>query len=117
MKKFAKVMSVVLAVMLVSVMFVGCVGSADKTAEKLEKKGYIVTNTPGLLKVESIVTGTKTEDGKIESVTVTYYKEVEDAKKAKEDADKAKKDSDDIVVKRSGKAVIVGTKKAVKVVS
>ena len=139
MKKFAKVLSVVLAVMLLSVMFTGCVAKADKTEAKLDKKGYTVTSTQssnlisksaaqakaalvGAAKVEDLVTGTKTEDGKVESVWVIYYKETADAKEMMENKDDLKKtfgsdDSDNIVVKRSGKVVIVGTKKAVKVVS
>ncbi len=137
MKKFAKVMCAVLAVALVTVLFTGCVLTAEKATEKLEKKDYTVVSTTsdnaaaaglkmlvGLLGAEDIVSGTKTEDGKTESVMIIYFKEKDDAKKMAEDKDAlmeklgVKEDKDnEIVMKQSGNAVVIGTKAAVKLVA
>ena len=137
MKKFAKVMGVVLAVALMSVLFTGCVLTAEKATERLEKKEYTVVSTAsdntaaaslkvivGLLGAEDIVSGTKVEDGKTEIVMVIYFKEKDDAKKIAEDKDalmkklNIKEDADnEIVMKQSGNAVVIGTKKAVKIVA
>ncbi len=140
MKKFAKVMGVVLAVALMSVLFTGCVLTAEKATEKLKDKQYTVISTQdsaalkaavGLAKLEDVVSGTKLEDGKTEGVIIFYYKEKDDAKKAKENEEQFKKDMKNImelcrveesednpfVFKQSGNAVVMGTQKAVKVVA
>ena len=130
----------VLAVALAAVMFTGCVLTAEKATEKLKKKDYTVVSTAdstalkglvGIAGLEDVVSGTKTEDGKVETVTIFYYKNKDDAKKAKENEEQFKKDmksimdllrieeSDDnpFVFKQSGNAVVMGTSKAVKVVA
>ena len=140
MKKFAKVMCTVLAVALLSVMFTGCVLTAEKATEKLKKKEYTVVSTQdsqllrtaaGLVGLEDVVSGTIVVDGKTETVTIFYYKEKDDAKKAAENEEQFKQDmkgvmsalnikeSDDnpFVFKQSGNAVVMGTKNAVKVVA
>lgn len=134
MKKFAKVFSMMLVVALAAVMFTGCVLSAEKATEKLKKKDYTVVSSAdsglgaavikaaaGVLKAEDIVWGAN-KDG--ETVYIVYFKEKEDAKKVAEDKKKLMKElkideskDDEIVMKQSGNAVVIGTKKAVKLVA
>ncbi len=148
MKKFAKVMGVVLAVALMSVLFTGCVLTAEKATEKLKKKEYTVISTvsesdgsilgdlgslvsKGTAKAiatatgaKDVVIGSKTEDGKTEIVYITYFENKDDAKKMAESKDEFMKkagiteDKDnEFVFKQSGNAVVLGTKKAVKIVA
>ncbi|MDR2201584.1 MAG: hypothetical protein LBP26_02300 [Clostridiales bacterium] len=139
MKKVSKILSVMLVMLFCLGAVAACVGDSDKTKEKLEKKDYKVQTYSGdalsafggmfaqmpgvgeLSKVEAYLMASKGE-GTDDMVTVIWFKETADAKEAykqakeslkkmeETDAEAAKK----MKVKRSGKAVISGTKDAVK---
>ncbi|MDR2202651.1 MAG: hypothetical protein LBP26_07875 [Clostridiales bacterium] len=121
MKKFTKIGAVILTALFCFGALAACVGKPDSTKEKLEKKDYVVVKLPalGIGGVETVLLATKDE----ESVTIFYYKETKDAKEFIKDKDKAiekakssglKADGDKIKVKRSGKAILIGTSKAIK---
>lgn len=132
MKKTLRLTSLALVLMMVLTLTSCVPGTAEKAKAKMEKKDYKVVEVSGdeveiamgflgIKGVTSYITATKTvenKDGKktIETVTALYFEKVEDAKSAmKKVEETAEKEKDeDYSVKRSGKVVYSGTKKAMK---
>ena len=117
MKKFAKITAVALVAIMALAVLVACgyPSDPDKAKEKLEKQGYevaVVKNPTSLGNVTATVTGIKSDEGKITTIAITYYKDADSAKeayeKAKKTLDDAKKEDKDIngSVSRSGNQVI-----------
>ena len=111
-KAIISVVAVVLLVAVLATVLVAC--NMDDYKKRLEKKDYFVTASEvDSDSIEWILNGTKKGSGlSIETVTVTKYKNSDDAKDAYEDAKENL--SDGWSVKRHGKIVVFGTKQAVK---
>lgn len=96
----------------------------DKAKEALEEKNYIVAKLPTstyeeLGGLETVVTGTKMNGLEVEeAIIIFYFESSKDASKAweeaKEEMSEGLKDEEDVVAKKSGKMIYVGTKQAVK---
>ncbi len=124
MKTFARMLSLVLVAVMLCAALVAC-AKPDKDPAEAEKKldaaGYDVTVLEGEEaemmdeNVKTIVFGQKDDD----YITIYYYEDKDDAKKIFNDLEAdAKADAEEldveIVCKRSGKMVYIGTKAAVK---
>ena len=121
MKKFSSVISLVLVAAMLCVSLVSCGGPAKDPADAkaaLEENGYLVVkvDTAILLPddVEATVLGTTDEN----YILITYY-ETSDAaeaawEKAQEDAKELEDEYENIVCKKSGKMIYIGTEQAVK---
>lgn len=126
MKKFAKVMALVMVAVMSLALLVSCAPNADpdKAVAALKKNGYTAAKVPAVLGVgglETTVTGTKTtedKDGnkKVETVTIMYYGSAEQAQKAYDNvkSENEKKDESDWTVAQSGKMIYFGTSAAIK---
>ncbi|MBO5286357.1 MAG: hypothetical protein J6B16_05615 [Clostridia bacterium] len=122
MKKALKLITLVVAMMLVSVMFIACVPSNPEKAEKkLKDAGYsvIVTEITDAMEsmsdeldgVSYVVYANKDDD----TVMIYYFEKGADAKDAydemKEEQEEAGDELKDFVIKKSGKAVVVASSK------
>ena len=134
MKKFAKVMAVVLVAVMSLALLVACGPNADpdKAVASLKKNEYAAgkdTLLAGTLKalgvadIDAVVKGTKSVKGddnktKIETVTIVYFKDSKAAEAAWEKlekyADDQKGDSKDWTVGQTGALIYWGTTAAVK---
>ena len=136
MKKFAKVMVLMLVVVMSLALLVSCAPNSnpDKAVEALKKNGYTggkdSTVVPALLTiaqvkgVDCVVSGTKTaedKDGnkKIETVTIVYFTSSDTANDAWEKmqkfSDEQNKDKNsDWTVAKSGAMIYYGTDAAIK---
>ena len=133
MKTFVKVLALSLVAVMMCAVLVSCGGpnkDPKKAAEALEEAGYTVTTLDkGLPEgYEATVTGVKLdlENETADFIVITYYsdKEVLNAEwdEAQETLEEGKEamaalygvEKDDIVVKKSGMMIYVGTKAAVK---
>ncbi|MBE6691206.1 MAG: hypothetical protein E7590_08020 [Ruminococcaceae bacterium] len=121
MKKFARILCLTLvAVMLVATLASCAAPNKDpkKAKAALEEEGYVVIlNDTALLlpdDVEATLSATNGDD----YIRITYYKESGDAKDAWKDAEdeikEMKEKDEDLIIKKSGKMIWVGTKAAVK---
>ena len=118
MKKFAKISAVVLVAVMALTVLVACGYPSDpeKAVAQLKKQGYDAVYVPGLT-TDGEILATKEKDGKLTTITITYYKNTDDAKsaydKAKAALEKSKDNDKDSGVKatvsRSGKQVISKT--------
>ena len=113
-KKVVLSVAVGLLLVMVAALCVACTPNSDKVKEKLEKKDYavIVTeiNADGL---EKTLIATKGLD---EAVTIGWFSDSKKRDEAYKEAKEQYKDNDNMKVVKKGKAVIVGTKNAVKLV-
>ena len=112
MKKFAKLITLVLVLVFAVAIFAGCApSSAEKAKAKMEKAGYVVVqvNSP-VADGDVVATITATRNLK-DTVVATWYKDSATAKKYYNDAVK-KEDKKDSVIKLSGKCVYVATSEA-----
>ena len=135
MKKFAKVMAVVLVGVMALALLVACgpASDPDKAIASLEKNGYTAGKDSVIIPialaglkvkgVETVISGSKTvKDGdksKLETVTVVYFTDSKAAKDAWEKVkgyaeDQKDKDSSDWTVKQSGAMIYWGTSAAIK---
>ncbi|MCH5151865.1 MAG: hypothetical protein J1F65_04315 [Clostridiales bacterium] len=137
MKKFAKIMAVVLVAVMALALLVSCgpASDPDKALAALKDNGYVLAaKNTGLLSltavevivgaergdVVAIVTGTKTDDdNKLQTITIWYFKDSAAANKAWDKAQQhanSEKDDDasDWVVAKSGAMIYYGTSQAVK---
>ena len=121
MKKFASVLSLVLVAAMLCVTLVSCGAPAKDPADAkaaLEEAGYVVVKVDTALllpdDVEATVLGTTTDN----YILITYYKTtdaVKDAwKDAQDEAAKLEEKYENIVCKKSGKMIFIGTEQAVK---
>ena len=121
MKKFVSIISLVLVAAMLCVSLVSCGGPAKDPADAkaaLEENGYLVVkvDTAILLPedVEATVLGTTDEN----YILITYY-ETSDAaeaawEKAQEEAKELEDEYENVVCKKSGKMIYIGTEQAVK---
>ena len=140
MKKFVRILALCLAALMLTVSLVACGAPAkdpDKAIEALEKDGYKAVKDdkllPGIFKIagyslDAVVSASKVETDKdgnksIEHVTIYYFADKENAKKAMAEVEKyasddkeaeETEDSNWIAPKQSGSIVYYGTKAAVK---
>ena len=139
MKKFARILALCLAALLLTVSLVACAVPAkdpDKALAALEEADYIVGKDTRILpaafalagyKLDAVVSGStlvedKEGDLMIEHVTIYYFADAENAKKAMEEvkkyADEDKEESDEgttwVAPKRVGNMIYYGTKAGVK---
>lgn len=131
MKNFVRMLSLALVAVLLGATLVSCFGfgapnaDPDKAEKALDEAGYMVAKIDneiavaaagkslGVDDLECVVTALADE----EAVAIYYFEEADDAKEAfkviKEKAEKQEEEYD-VVVKRSGKMVYMGTKQAIK---
>lgn len=133
MKKFAKILSLMLVVV-IAAMFVACAPASDpdKAVSALEKNGYTAAKdaniAPAALRlfgvsgVDCVVTGACAEEGKEGSVSIVYFSSSKDANAAwdkiqeyakDEKEDEGNEDSD-WQIKKSGKMVYWGNSNGIK---
>ncbi len=125
-KNIIKITALVLLAVMLCAMLVACGGpnkDPEKAKEALEDAGYtVVFNDGGLIGdhllpdgAEATLTAIKGDD---EYIAIVYYEDAEAAndawEDAKEDAEELKEEYEDIVYKKSGKIIYIGTKQAVK---
>lgn len=140
MKKFAKIAAVALVAIMALAVLVACgyPSDPDKTASKLEKQGYSqiktrVASYNALIKAEldgeavllglkagdivAVISGVKSDDGKYESISITYCKDADVAKtlyeKSQDSVDQSKEmlegmgyENINVKISRSGSQVI-----------
>lgn len=134
MKKFVSVLSLVLVAAMLCVSLVSCGGPAknpDDAVAALKDNGYTAAKdtiiVPAALKVagvdgvDAVISGTKTADDKLETVTVVYFTDKDAAATAFEKVEKYadenkddKAEESDWVVKQSGAMIYYGTAQAIK---
>ena len=121
MKKFVSIIAFVLVAVMLCATLVSCGAPAKDPADAkkaLEDNGYVVVkvDTAILLPkdVEATVLGTTTEN----YILITYYKTTDAVKdaweKAQEEAEKLEEKYENVVCKKSGKMIFIGTAQAVK---
>lgn len=121
MKKFVSIISLVLVAAMLCVSLVSCGAPAKDPADAkaaLEENGYAVikVDTAILLPddVEATVLGTTTEN----YIMITYYKSTDAVKsaweKAQDEAKALEGKYENVVCKKSGKMIYIGTEQAVK---
>lgn len=130
MKTFVKIIALALVTVFVCATLASCALMApnadpEKAEESLEKKGYKVTViddeytlgftslATGIKSLECVLTAAKDD----EAVAIYYFEDKESAETAWEKleklAEEAKEDEKDLVCKKSGKMIYMGTKKAI----
>lgn len=111
-KTIIAIVAVIALVAILGTILVAC--NMEDYQKRLEKKDYVVTaGKVDTDSVEWILNGTKKGSGlSIETVTITKYKNSDDAKDAYNNAKENLKDG--FKVKRHGKIVVYGTTQAVK---
>ena len=137
MKKFVKILSLSLVAVMLLATLASCAPASDpdKASQALKDDGYKVVKDTTILPdafkllqydLDAVLTGTKTvkdKDGnnKVETVTIFYFANKEDAEKAyekvKDEEKDSKKDSEEsnwVSATKSGKMVYFGTKQAIK---
>ena len=134
MKTFVKIIALALVTVFVCATLASCALMApnadpEKAEKSLEKKGYeveliddkyslgFISLGTGVSDLECVLTAVDKED-KDEAVRIYYFAEKESADEAWEKyfeklAEKAKEEDSDIIVKKSGKMIWYGTKKAI----
>jgi len=121
MKNVIKVLALSLAMVMMLGLLVSCGGpnkDPKKAKEALDEAGYLVVlNDKDLLLpdgVEATVMASTDDD----YIMITYYEDADAVKEAwedaKEDAKELEEKYEDIVCKKSGKMIYIGTKQAVK---
>lgn len=113
-KVIISIIAVILLVAVLGTVLVAC--NKEDYQKRLEKKGYSVASATDLIgavglqssTVEWSLTATKDN----EAVSITKYRNADDAKKDYEDAKKNLRDG--YAVKKLGKIVIYGTKQGVR---
>lgn len=94
----------------------------DKAKEALEENGYLAGKSLDGYEefggLETVVSGTKMNGLKIEIIMILYFESSKAASKVWEESGeelkKELKEYEDIVAKKSGKMIYIGTKQAVK---
>ncbi len=125
-KNFLKITALALLTVMICTMLVACGGpnkDPEKAKEALEDADYtVIFNDGGFIGdhllpdgAEATIIATKGDD---EYISIVYYEDAEAANEAWEDAKEEAKELEekyeDIVYKKSGKVIYIGTKQAVK---
>ena len=132
MKTFAKVLALALVAVMMCAALVSCGGpnaDPEKAAKALEEAGYEVHYTEvGAAGIKAAVVAVKLDEEaeKADFINITYYEDKEAANtawdEAQDEIDEAKAsmaemygcEESEIVIKKSGTMIYVGTKDAVK---
>ena len=129
MKTFVKVLALSLVAVMMCAVLVSCGGpnkDPKKAAEALEEAGYAVQlvdeNMPEGYEATIIATKIDLENEKVDFISIAYYSDTEVLNADWEEAQDSVKDmaeemgleESEIVVKKSGKMIYIGTKDAVK---
>ena len=129
MKTFVKVLALSLVAVMMCAVLVSCGGpnkDPKKAAEALEEAGYSVQlvdeNMPEGYEATIIATKIDLENEKVDFISIAYYSDTEVLNADWEEAQDSVKDmaeemgleESEIVVKKSGKMIYIGTKDAVK---
>lgn len=126
-KTIIKITALTLVALMMCAMLASCGGpnaNPDKALESLKDNDYIaekIDSTVGLLAfsfagdVEAVVTGFNKD---ADTVAIFYYSSAKAANEAwdkvKKEAEEEKDDDSELVIKKSGKMIYVGTKDAIK---
>lgn len=125
-KNILKITALALLTVMICAMLVACGGpnkDPEKAKEALEDAGYtVIFNDGGFLGdlampkgAEATITAVKGDD---EYISIVYYEDKDALNEAwedvKEDAEKLQGKYEDIVYKKSGNMIYIGTKQAVK---
>ena len=128
-KSIIKVLSFALVAVMMCAVLVSCGGpnkDPKKAAEALEEAGYSVQlvdeNMPEGYEATIIATKIDLENEKVDFISIAYYSDTEVLNADWEEAQDSVKDmaeemgleESEIVVKKSGKMIYIGTKDAVK---
>lgn len=128
MKKFAKVMALILVVAMSLALLVACAPNKDpeKAEQSLKDNGYATTNIKSLTGIGGLITtvsGTKIVEDKngnkkVESVTIMYYGSAAQANAAyddvKSESDEKGKNESSWIIGISGSMIYFGTSAAIK---
>lgn len=135
MKKFTKVLALVLVTVFAALAMVACAPNSnpEKAEKALKEEGYVAVRLTGALlsatelvlgcshgDIVAIVSGTKKNEDKIDTVQIIYFKDSSAAKSAWDKAkvyleDKTKEDTEsDVTIEKSGKMIYGGTKAGIK---
>lgn len=136
MKKFTKVLALVLVTVFAALAMVACAPNSnpEKAEKALNDEGYVALRLTDALSlggielglgcshgdIVAIVSGTKKNADKIDTVFIIYFKDSSAAKSTWDKAkayieDETKKDTEsDVTVERSGKMIYGGTKAGIK---
>ena len=134
MKNFVRIIALALVTVFVCATFASCAlmgpnADPEKAEKSLEKKGYtvdvaddkvslgLVALSTGLSDLECVITAFNKED-KDDAVMIYYFEDKEVADEAWEKyfekaAEKVKEENEDVIDKKSGKMIWVGTKAAI----
>ena len=120
MKNVIKVLSLALVMVMMLGLFVSCGPNKDpkKAEEALNDAGYLVVLNDKDLLLPDGVKATLLATTDDDYILITYYEDADAVKEAWEDAQEEAKELEkkyeDIVCKKSGKMIYIGTKQAVK---
>ena len=113
MKKFARILSICILSVLVTVMLVACVPSnAEKATRKMKEEGYkVVSYSVAFIDgAEEGITATDLEMFSGDTLTAIWFESTADAKEFYKNFE----ESDSELIKRSGKCVYYGTADAIE---
>lgn len=125
MKKFAKIMALMLVVAMGVAMLVACAPASDpdKALSALKKNGYTagkVNTIIGVKGIDCVVSGSNGTEGKEGHVTIVYFTSKDAADSAWETVQKYAKEKDseskdsDWKIKKSGKMIYWGDSNGIK---
>ena len=131
MKKFAKVMAVMMVAVIALALLVSCAPNSDpdKALSALKENGYTAARDSlivptaltlvGVKGIEVVISGTKVVDGTTEHVTIIYFNNSSSANDAWDDVKKYAEDNKDDkdsnwVFAKSGAMIYYGTSAAIK---
>lgn len=136
MKKFTKVLALVLVTVVAALSMVACAPNSnpEKAEKALKDEGYVTIRLSDALTltatelalgcsrgdIVAVVSGTKKNEDKIDTVSIIYFKDSSAAKSAWDKAkayleDETEKETEsDVVVEKSGKMIYGGTKAGIK---
>ncbi|MBQ7347139.1 MAG: hypothetical protein IJW55_04205 [Clostridia bacterium] len=131
MKKALRILALSIVLVTLVAAFASCGGPAkdpDDALAALKENDYaaaedkvlipLALKALGVDDIDSVVSGTKTADGKVEHITIVYFEDKDAANEAWETVEKYaednKEDDSDWVVKKSGAMIYYGTSAGVK---
>ena len=131
MKKFARVMAVMMVAVIALAMLVSCAPNSDpdKALSALKENGYtaakdtlivpVALAIAGVKGIDVVISGTKTSDGNTEHVTIIYFNNSASANDAWDSVKKYAEDNKDDkdsnwVFAKSGAMIYYGTNAAIK---
>lgn len=132
MKKFAKIMALVMIVAMSMTLLVSCAPNSnpDKALDALHKNNYVSAKDPivipmalsgmGVKGIDTVIKATKKVDGKVDHVTIVYFESAAAASDAWDLVNKYVAEEDesdkknDWTINKSGAMIYYGTSAAIK---